>query len=115
MQKKLKLITILFTLFIIGFVWLAPSPMVFAGAEKADAPRDLYLRNCARCHGADGKSETKLGNDLAAPDLTSRAIKRKSRSKIARVIANGDGEMPGFGKKLSKADINLLVNYVRSL
>jgi mono/diheme cytochrome c family protein len=23
--------------------------------NASGAPRDLYLRNCARCHGADGK------------------------------------------------------------
>lgn len=75
---------------------------------------DLYLQNCARCHGADGKSETTLGKSLEATDLTSREVQKMSRKKIGKVITHGYDAMPAFDKKLSKAEIKALAEYVRS-
>lgn len=72
----------------------------------------LYAAHCASCHGSDGKGNTKKGMDLGVPDLTTS---RDSTSKIKRVITNGDGDMPAFGKKLKAAQITSLTNYVRSL
>ncbi len=76
--------------------------------------RDLYLQNCARCHGADGRSENELGKKLEAADLTSRSVQRMSGNKISNVIIFGEGEMPAFGKRLSKTEIKSLARYVRS-
>lgn len=76
--------------------------------------RDLYLKNCARCHGADGKSENELGRKIDAPDLTNRSVQKMSERKIVGVITYGEDEMPAYGKKLSKAEIKSLARYVRS-
>lgn len=76
--------------------------------------RDLYLRNCARCHGADGKSENELGKKLDATDLTGASVQKMSENKISNVIIYGEDEMPAFGKKLSKTEIKSLVRYVRA-
>lgn len=81
--------------------------------EKPTA-RDLYVKNCARCHGADGKSENELGRKLDAPDLTASSIQKKSERSISGVITYGEDEMPAYGKKLSKAEIKSLARYVRS-
>jgi mono/diheme cytochrome c family protein len=85
--------------------------------ETANAPaaRKLYLKNCARCHGADGKSDTETGKLNDAPDLTETYVKNKSRKHAANVIANGADGMPAFGKKLTKAEIASLVGYIRVL
>lgn len=80
--------------------------------ESAESPKTLYIRNCARCHGADGKSQTELGQTLDAADLT---VDKTSVKRNLRVITNGAGAMPAFGKKLRKAEISALANYVRSL
>lgn len=82
--------------------------------SAAAAPKDLYIINCARCHGADGAGETDLGRKLDVPDLTVSG-KRMSVKKITQIINNGEGEMPGFGKKLSKKQIASLTAYVRKL
>jgi mono/diheme cytochrome c family protein len=79
-----------------------------------DAAKDLYIRNCARCHGADGAGQTEVGQKLDVPDL-SISGKRTSAAKIARVIANGKDEMPAFGKKLNKKQIASIAAYVRKL
>ena len=74
----------------------------------------LYIRNCARCHGADGKGNTKLGQEMGIPDLTVSA-RQMSLASVKRVIENGDGDMPGFKKKLKAAQITSLANYVRAM
>lgn len=82
--------------------------------EKPSAARDLYLKNCARCHGADGKSDNELGRKLDAPDLTANHAQKMKERKIVGVITYGEDEMPAYGKKLSKAEIKSLARYVRS-
>ena len=119
MQNILKLSLILLFFALGGLAFSTNNKTDFhaenpAVEDTAVAPRDLYIRNCARCHGADGTSQTELGKTLEAPDLTSKAVQKMSVKKIARVITKGDGAMPAFGKKLSKAEIASLANYVRS-
>lgn len=80
----------------------------------AETPQDLYIRNCARCHGADGAGQTEVGQKLDVPDL-SISGSRMSAGKISRIIANGKDEMPAFGKKLSKKQIASISAYVRKL
>lgn len=100
---------------VFGVLALAPShpqPVLTEENSAADSPKALYARNCARCHGADGKSQTELGQTLDAPDLTAH---KTSVKRSVQVITKGVGGMPAFGKKLKKADITALANYVRSL
>ena len=68
---------------------------------------DLFLMNCAHCHGDDAR-----GTD-EAPDLTKF---HKSEAHIASVVKNGiKGEMPRFGQKLTDADVKMLIRFIRSL
>ena len=68
---------------------------------------DLFLTNCAHCHGDDAR-----GTD-EAPDLTKF---HKSEARIASVVKNGiKGEMPRFGQKLTDADVKMLIRFIRSL
>jgi mono/diheme cytochrome c family protein len=80
--------------------------------KTAISAKELYTRNCANCHGADGKGQTALGRSKDVPDLTDV---KPSLKKSIRVITNGDGDMPAFGKKLKKTEINAIANYLRSL
>lgn len=68
---------------------------------------DLFLMNCAHCHGDDAR-----GTD-EAPDLTKF---HKSETRIASVVKNGiKGEMPRFDQKLTDADVKMLIRFIRSL
>jgi mono/diheme cytochrome c family protein len=84
-------------------------------AESVSSPRSLYIQNCARCHGADGRAETRLGKKLEAADLTSDDIKSMSTAKITRAITNGRADMPAFRRKLTRQQIAQVADYVRSL
>jgi mono/diheme cytochrome c family protein len=68
---------------------------------------DLFLMNCAHCHGDDA-----LGTD-EAPNLATRRV---SNARIASVIKNGiKGEMPRFNQKLHDEDVQFLIHFLRSL
>lgn len=85
---------------------------------KPASVRELFEANCARCHGADGRSQTPLGETYKSPDLTDGEWWKKnaditSTRSLIGIVTNGRGGMPGFGKKLKSAEIKSLVNYVR--
>src|SRR5258708_3471776 len=80
-----------------------------AADEKALVARghDLFLMNCAHCHGEDAH-----GTD-EGPNLATR---RRSDARIASVIKNGiKGEMPRFNQKLHDEDVLVLIHFIRSL
>lgn len=87
----------------------------YVPAQKSTSVRTMYLNNCARCHGSDGKADTELGRLYDATDLTGKQTKKLSRKKAARIIQNGDSSMPAFKKKLSAKEISALVSYIRTL
>jgi len=84
-------------------------------AESVSSPRSLYIQNCARCHGADGRAQTRLGKKLEADDLTTEDVKNMSTAKLERIITNGRLDMPAFRKKLTRRQISQVASYVRSL
>lgn len=112
MKKIIKLAVIAgFSIAASLAAWVHTSP-VSASSSGLASPRSLYLQNCARCHGSDGRSNTTKGRQLDATDLTGLS---KSSASITRTIKNGRGDMPGFGKKLSSKQIASIAGYVRSL
>jgi mono/diheme cytochrome c family protein len=77
----------------------------------------LYTSNCARCHGADGRGETPMGELYGATNLADAAWWKKERAgdkRLAAAIRDGRGGMPAFGKKLSKEEIAALVALVKT-
>ena len=94
---------------------MVPRSSVEASSESISSPRSLYISNCARCHSANGTSQTALGRKLDAEDLTGDRVKGDSIEKISRVIANGKGDMPGFKKKLTAAQIAQIAAFVKTL
>lgn len=79
---------------------------------------ELYNKNCARCHGPDGSGDTPLGQTFNAPNLTDPDWWKKNASitstrSLRAIVAKGRGGMPGFAKKLTQTEINLLVDRMR--
>jgi mono/diheme cytochrome c family protein len=119
MRKNLKLFIVLsFALF--GFVGFGPK--TFANLYSASrfrshqtaGTKDIYARNCARCHGLDGRGQTEQGRKYDVPNLVGEA-KGFSSAKISRIITNGKQDMPAFGKKLTKKQISALTSFVKKL
>jgi mono/diheme cytochrome c family protein len=88
-------------------------------ARRAKNVEELFNRNCARCHGADGRGDTPLGHLYNAPDFTDVEWWRKNARitntrTLKSIVSRGKAGMPAFGKKLTRAEINLLVDRIRS-
>src|SRR5215471_14170647 len=67
---------------------------------------ELFMMNCAHCHGNDARGDE-------GPDLHGLT---KSDARISSLIKNGiKGEMPKFGGKLTDADVQALIAFLRSL
>ena len=120
MKNSLKLICIFVVLLIFVFSWsfrseASKTTVIETNYTFNESPRDLFLNNCARCHGADGKSQTELGKLNDTPDISGGKARKMSGAKITQLITKGKGSMPGFGKKLTKPQIKSLANYIRGL
>src|SRR5438034_11517974 len=78
----------------------------------ADEGADLFKSKCAMCHGLDGAGKTLIGEKLKIPDLHSADVQKKSDTDLQTILAKGQGKMPAYEAKLSKAKIEKLVAYV---
>ncbi len=86
------------------------------GALSGDAGKmaaALFEKNCAACHGPNGKGNKAIGT----PNFTDPAFQRsKSASEIQSAIQKGKGNiMPAWSGKLSSDQISSLVAYIQSL
>ncbi len=111
----MKLLILLFTALLFGG-YAATARTQTNTAKPVDAQK-VYRKNCATCHGNDGRAKTLKGKFKGAKDLTNAAWQAAvSDERISDIIAVGqNGGMPAFGKKLSQDEITALVGYVRTL
>jgi len=87
-----------------------------AGNVNARSAGELYAKNCATCHGKDGRAKTLKGKLKHARDLADAGWQgRVGDERIFNSIMNGKGKMPAYGKKISEQEIDALVTYVRGL
>ena len=82
--------------------------------------KDLYEKDCAKCHGSDGKGETKMGKKLGAKDYTDPKVQAALTDEAA-FKATKDGLKDKDGKVLMKPseglsddDIKAVVAYMRT-
>ncbi|MBX5481028.1 MAG: cytochrome c [Myxococcaceae bacterium] len=91
----------------------------FASATAfADDTADLWKAKCKSCHGADGKADTKEGRKSKIDDMSTAEWQSKhSDAEIKKVISEGkpDTKMKPYKDKLSEAEIDGLVKYIRGL
>jgi mono/diheme cytochrome c family protein len=86
----------------------------FTTAAAPDAA-SLFNSQCAKCHGRDGRAKTARGRKTHTRDITGADWHNDvSDERIFNSISRGKGKMPAF-KKLSDAQIDSLVSYVRRL
>ena len=93
--------------------------ITLGGKTDAAAGQALFQKNCALCHNAN-KAEKKIGPGLKAllqnkelPASHRPATEANVRSQIeSGNVAKG---MPAFGAKLSQAEIDSLMAYLKTL
>ncbi|MCC7045496.1 MAG: c-type cytochrome [Alphaproteobacteria bacterium] len=80
-----------------------------AAAQPAPDAARLFVENCAQCHGAD-----RLGG--TGPALIPDTLARLRPAEAVAVIGEGRSQtqMPPFGDRLGRAEIEALAAYVRA-
>jgi mono/diheme cytochrome c family protein len=75
-----------------------------------DHPSALFKELCAKCHGEDGKANTPKGKQLMAVNFTDPDWQEEETDEeLIEAVTKGDDDMPAFGKKLTKEQIESLV------
>jgi mono/diheme cytochrome c family protein len=85
-----------------------------AVAENAPA-KDLFVSKCAICHGADGSARTTIGKSMKIRDFHSSEVQKQTDADLKAIIKQGKGKMPAFEGKLTEAQIDQLIAYIREL
>lgn len=94
--------------------------MTVGSSAIAEDAKVLYTKECAKCHGADGKGETKMGKKAGCKDYTDAKVQAelkddKAIKAIKEGMKDGDKEvMKSFADKLSDDEIKALVAYIRA-
>jgi mono/diheme cytochrome c family protein len=103
-----KLITIIAACILIA------APSAFAGGGGSDGAA-IYKAKCAMCHGPDGAGQTTMGKNLKVRSLGSADVQAQTDAQLNKWIADGKGKMPAYKGKLTPADIDALVAFIRTL
>jgi len=89
------------------------------GLSYAATAADNWDNNCASCHGADGKGQTKTGKKLKLRDYTDAKVQADLKDDaMIKAVTDGvkiDGKekMKAFKEELSADEIKDLVAHVR--
>ena len=90
-------------------------------AVKADGVKDNWDTLCAKCHGPEGKGDTKMGTKLGCKDFTDAKVQADIKDDAAfKALKEGlksddDKTLMKPFEQLSDGDIKALVAYVRGL
>jgi cytochrome c553 len=94
---------------------LAGVPSLLAADVKEN-----WDKECAKCHGADGKGQTRMGRQSGAKDYTDPKVQAElDDAKAIKQIKegmkeNGKEKMKPYGDKFSDEEIKALVAYIRA-
>ncbi len=89
-----------------------------ASLSAADA-KENWEKNCAKCHGADGKGDTKMGKKVGVKDYTDPKVQAEMKDdkmfkSLKEGIKDGDKTKMKPVENLSDDEIKALVAYVRA-
>ena len=94
--------------------------LMASGAALAADGKAIYEKDCLKCHGADGKGDTKMGKKLGAKDYSDPKV-QEALTDAAAFKAVKEGFKDKEGKTLMKptegvsdADIKAVVTYMRT-
>ena len=92
----------------------------FAGVSMAADVKENWEKNCQKCHGADGKGNTKMGRQSGVKDYTDPKVQEELKDDNAvKIIKEGIVEkdkkkMDPYKDKLTDEEIKALIAYIRA-
>ena len=93
---------------------------VTASAGLAADVKENWDKHCLKCHGADGKGNTKMGKQSGVKDYTDpkvqEELKDENAVKIIKegIVEKGKKKMDPYGDKLNDEEIKALIAYIRA-
>ena len=96
---------------------MAACAAMMVSVSAADV-KENWEKSCAKCHGTDGKGETKMGKKLEIKDFTDAKVQADMKEDaMLKAIKEGvkDGEKTRMKavEGLSDEEMKALVDYVR--
>jgi len=91
---------------------------MLVSASAADV-KENWTKSCAKCHGADGKGDTKMGKKLEIKDFTDAKVQASFKDEdmlkaIKDGVKDGDKVRMKAAEGLSDEEMKALVAYVRA-
>lgn len=80
------------------------SAMSFNKKKQEFTGKEIFEKNCVKCHGKDGTKRLLGAKNLQKSVLTN--------TENYEIIANGKGKMPSWKEKLSTEQINQVIEYL---
>ena len=103
-------------------IFLGVLGLFAVGMASAGNVEEIYGKQCANCHGKDGKAQTAVGKKMKMKDLTDAAVQGAAKDAdwekdIRDGVKYPDGKvaMPGYATKIDAEDIKALVKFCRNL
>lgn len=98
----------LLVVFLQSFASSSPNASAQASKDRGSA---IFRKSCSVCHSIRS-GDTKVGPSLYG---VLREGSGHSEEDVRQAITNGKGAMPGFKEKLEPAEIDNLLEYLRTL
>jgi mono/diheme cytochrome c family protein len=74
-----------------------------------------FKAKCAMCHGTDGTGNTQIGKNMKIRSLKSADDIKETDAELLKQTKEGVGKMQGYAGKLTDAQIQDVVTYIRTL
>jgi mono/diheme cytochrome c family protein len=93
---------------------------VTASAGLAADVKENWDKHCLKCHGADGKGNTKMGKQSGVKDYTDPKVQEELKDESAvriikeGIVEKGKKKMDPYGDKLNDEEIKALIGYIRA-
>ena len=102
----------------------AATCLVSSTSLEDDEGKELYMKACATCHGANGKGRpaSELGFETPLPDFSDCNFATREPDADWIAVAHQGGpvrgfaqEMPAFGDALTEEELQKILNFIRTL
>jgi len=93
---------------------------LLAGRAQSADVKENWEKNCQKCHGPDGKGNTKMGRQSGVKDYTDPKVQAELTDEKAMkaikegVIEKDKKKMEPYAEKLSDDEIKALIGQLRS-
>jgi cytochrome c553 len=105
---------------IVGSVFGLVCAFLFTSSAGAADAKTNWEAHCQKCHGADGKGNTKMGKQTGVKDYTDPKVQGEMKDENAikaikeGLVVNGKKKMDPYAEKLKEDEIKALVAHMRA-